>query len=516
MRRFCSCLWLGLALLLVQGAAVRSQVAPPAPASIAYRLLPDLAQHTLRVEMTIPVTAGQDHVDVQMPVWSPGDYHVMNHARYVADLHAYDDKTKEIPVTHPDENTWDIPTHGVHLVTIHYALPETPPGYFSENIELRENLAFLNGPAVYLYVVGHKEMPVSVSIVVHGAPPLKVEGALPWVEQTAGNETDIYAATAPDYDTLADSPIVLGDSQTMVTRSFKINDVDHEVVFFDHPERIRDPDAYLPMLQKVAEAEIKIMGVMPYKKYAFLFDVGGRGGGLEHLDCCRIAIFGGGSPRSVAPFVAHEFFHLWNVKRIRPNVLGPFDYIHPPITRNLWFCEGITEYYAHVATRRAGLMSDEEFLGHWRDMIEQFEEEPARRKVTADESSVRVWEAGNSTGYGISYYQKGELMGLLLDLKIRQVTQNARSLDDVMRYLFEKCNPPKPGYAEDDLRAAINTVAGEDLTGFYDLLARSTQELPYAQCLGYAGLDTQLRPLAKTTPAQIALRKSWITGEPAH
>ncbi len=252
------------------------------------------------------------------------------------------------------------------------------------------------------------------------------------------------------------------------------------------------------------------MGGTPYSRYAFLFDVNGQGGGLEHLNCCRIAIRSRGNLRRLAPLAAHEFFHLWNIKRIRPAVLGPFDYIRPPKTRNLWFAEGVTEYYAYIATRRAGLMSEEEFLNHWRFAILGMMRNPARSRVTADDASLRVWETGDSQGFGgLSYYDKGELIGLCLDLKIRQVTKNVKSLDDVMRTLMLKHNPPLPGYGEDELREVISKVAGQDLSDFYDLLARSTKEMPFAECLSYAGLDANSRPLPEASPAQIALRKSW-------
>src|SRR5205807_2272699 len=132
---------------------------------------------------------------------------------------------------------------------------------------------------------------------------------------------------------------------------------------------VREIDAYPEILRRVVEAEARIMGGLPAQDYTFFVDVGGRGGGLEHLNSCRIALPLEVSARDSAAFFAHEFFHLWNVKRIRPRSLGPFDYIHPPQTRNLWFAEGVTEYYAHVAVRRAGLASEPEFLSHWRYVI---------------------------------------------------------------------------------------------------------------------------------------------------
>ena len=250
------------------------------------------------------------------------------------------------------------------------------------------------------------------------------------------------------------------------------------------------------------------MGSLPYSQYVFFFDVGGRGGGLEHLNGTRMAI-GGQGAKAIANFAAHEYFHLWNVKRIRPKVLGPFDYVNPPKTRNLWFSEGVTDYYASVCVRRSDLISEEGFYNRWGNAIQSYLRAPNYRKTSADESSLRVWEAGNSSGYGISYYFKGLMIGLCLDLKIRYTTQNKKSLDDVMRELMRRTNPPKPGFGEDEIREVVNLVAGQDLTDFYNLLARSTDEMPFAECMGYAGLDAHGKPLENTSPEQVALRKEW-------
>ena len=177
---------------------------------------------------------------------------------------------------------------------------------------------------------------------------------------------------------------------------------------------------------------------------------------------------------------------------------------------NLWFAEGVTEYYAQVAVRRAGLEDQAAFYRHWQSVIARMQANPARRRVSAEEASLRVWESGNSQGYGgLSYYDKGELIGLCLDLKIRHVTVGAKSLDDVMRLLLQRHNPPKPGYGEDEIRATVSEVAGNDLSAFYDVLTRSTEEMPFSESLGYAGLDTSLRPLPNATPEQIALRERW-------
>ncbi len=494
----------------------RVRRAPKPPADlILYELTPVVNSEPRKVQvaMHFAVAGNPDTLTLQMPVWSPGDYHYQDHGKAVENLQVVDDDpddNRALPVTHSDPNNWQIQVGGAEQITVTYTLPETKPGFFSENVQLRPKQAFFNGPATYLYIAGRKNTPSTVAL--HLPATWQVETALP---KAATQSADIPAFAAPDYDTLADSPIVAAAPDAITVREFTVNDIPHKAVYFGKIDAIKDFDAFTPMLKKVVQAETKIMGGVPYKRYDFLFEAGGRGGGLEHLNSARLSLFPGITPAQYAPFVAHEFFHLWNVKRIRPRSLGPFDYINPPRTRNLWFAEGVTEYYAHVATRRAGLTSEENFLAHWKRAIASLERNPAHAKVTADDASLKVWDAGNSDGFGgLSYYQKGELIGLCLDLKIRGLTAGKKSLDDVMRLLMQRHAPPKRGYEEDELRDVVSEVAGQDLSAFYDLLARSTKEMLFAECLAYAGLDADLKPLPDATPAQLALRKSW-SGESA-
>jgi predicted metalloprotease with PDZ domain len=514
--------WLLVCLLLLNLSGARPlasarltapHVLPPTD-RIAYDLTPLLSMSPRRLQVTMRflVPSGTGPLDVQMPVWSPGDYHIQNHARYVQNLRAWagsPDAAHSLTVTHPDANTWEMQPAGAAWVTLTYLLSDPPPGLFCENVRLQAARAFVNGPAAYLYLVGHKEAPVVLTV--HLPQGWHVETPL----QPMSAEAETASFVAPDYDTLADAPVLMADPDAMLLRTFACNGVTHHIVFYGGPLDTDEAAALPPLLQRIVQAETQIMGSTPYPRYTFFYNTDGRGAGLEHSNACVIELWPHVAPHDIALLTAHEFFHLWNVKRIRPRVLGPFDYIHPPHTRNLWFAEGITEYYAHIACLRAGLISADEFLQHYRDKIEEMQRNPARLRVTADEASLRVWESGNSQGYGgLSYYDKGELIGLCLDLKIRQVTANQRSLDDVMRTLMARYSPPRPGYGEEDLRAAISAVAEQDLSAFYDRLARSTQELPYAACLADAGLDSYLAPRLDATPAQRELRTHWLAPDP--
>ena len=473
----------------------------------------DLNPPRIVVNLRTEVPVGESSVTVQMPVWSPGDYHVQNHGKYVQDFRADglsgSNQTGELRVSHPDQNTWRVGSGGARSVLVTYSVPQTPKGIFSDNVTVAPHYGFVNGPSAFAYVVGRKASPARLFVYLPSG--WHAEMPLPEVEAAGAKAEAAYSAD--DYDTLADSPLVMGDAEGLMVRRFKVDAVAQRAVFFHTPITSERADAFVPMLMKVAAAENKIMGGPPYNRYDFLFDVGGEGGGLEHLNSARLLLWPGGQPRGIEAFVAHEFFHLWNVKRIRPLALGPFDYVNPPKTRSLWFAEGVTEYYAHVAVRRAGITDEEAFYSHWKRAIGRMQTNPASKRITAEEASLRVWESGSSQGFGgLSYYDKGELIGLCMDLKIRNATGGKKSLDDVMRLLLDRHNPPKPGYGENEIRSVVSEVAKTDLSAFYDLLARSTDAMPFAECLGYVGLDTAMRPLANASPEQSALRNGWSSG----
>ena len=449
---------------------------------------------------------------LQMPVWSPGDYHVQNHAKYVQQFTASEDLAKPLSFEHPDQNTWSIQTGGKDVVVAAYDIPNVGPGYFSENAKVTDKFAFYNGPAVYMYVEGHKADPVRLSVVLAGG----WKDALAALDRgvTMVENSTIVSFTAADYDTLADSPVLAGDFEK---REFTAAGRKHTLAFFRNQAGM-DFDSYVPVVRKFVEEENRLMGGPPYKQYVFFFDVGGPGGGLEHLNGTRIAIGKNMPARFLAGTGAHEFFHCWNVKRIRPEVLGPFDYINPPKTRNLWFSEGVTSYYGDLSCCRAGLTSQEDYLGGLGRTIAFFNQRMAKVSITVDDSSYRVWEANNSSGYGgVNYYLKGELIGLCLDLKIRGLTQNRKSLDDFMRDMIARYGLPKPGFPEDGIRDAVILAGGPEMGPFYDRLCRTTEAMPFAECLQYAGLalDEQgkIQGIPNVSVLETSLQKSWLTGK---
>jgi predicted metalloprotease with PDZ domain len=253
-----------------------------------------------------------------------------------------------------------------------------------------------------------------------------------------------------------------------------------------------DPEALIRSLTKVSEAGIGIMGHAPFKRYYYIIHMaeGNFGGGLEHRSSTVLNVSGnvGKQPHPWAWLSAHEFFHLYNVKRIRPDVLGPFDYQNKVRTPSLWFAEGVTEYYAQVILRKSGITTPEDFLGWMSGEIANLQRNPARLKISAEEASRRGWEGGSFGFGGLSYYQKGSLLGLYFDIRIRAATANRKSLDDVMRRLDEEYGKKNVGYPEDGILKALTAVGGVDFSPEYDRLVRRTEEIPWEETLRAAGL----------------------------
>ncbi len=482
---------------------------------VVYRLKPipktATAAGTTEMRITLTDLPAEGPIRLQMPAWSPGDYSIQNHAQYVSAFTAEDEAGSAIVVAHPDANTWLFTPGSAKSVVVTYALANSPPGNFSENVRVDEKWAFYNGPATYLYVVGFKDTPAKLEI----EPPVgwpKVVSALDTVVATPPT----VAFKAPDYDTLADTPLVVGDAET---RTFLVDGKSHIIAFF-HDHAGSDYGAYTATFKSFIEQHRKVMGPLPYSRYVFYIDVNGPGGALEHLNGTRLGLGKNQSAKAAASMASHEFFHLWNVKRLRPAVLGPFDYVKPPSTANLWFCEGVTSYYGDLALVRAKISSPRDYVAGLSQKITRLQRTPARETITLDESSRKVFQARGSSGFGgLDYYLKGELVGLCLDLKIRGLTRGSATLDHVMRYMLEKYGLPKSGFPEDAIREACIAIGGDSMGAEYDIMCRTTDELPYEECLAAVGLilrepsrgrfEIVENPMANSLA--IAVREHWLS-----
>ena len=429
-----------------------------------------------------------------MPAWSPGDYRIVDYGRHVKDV-KFSLKGKNVSHSHPSTNLWVAEGPADAVV---YRVSTQRAGIFSENFRLSADEAFVHGPAVFGYFEGHKTEPQTLSIDPYPRDGAKVAIALPTSKP--------YTFTAGNYDILVDSPFVVGTS--VRAADFVVGGKNHQVAAFGPNGMQANPASYVGVLQRIITEAQKIFGELPYNKYVFLMDFGGDGGGLEHADSARLSMWIGGA-EDAAGFLAHEYFHAFNVKRIRSRPLGPFDYSKPAITGALWWLEGVTDYYAEVLVVRAGLKPRESAMRSLSTELRAFNRDADRLLVSADESSRRVWEAKNSSGFGINYYTKGKLIGWILDLAIRGETKGTKSLDDVVRALYAETKGDKPGFPENRIRELCVQIGGERLGPIYDDCVLKPVELPIASVLGNLGMELVDGIVRDAPTAKNAVGASW-------
>jgi predicted metalloprotease with PDZ domain len=324
---------------------------------------------------------------------------------------------------------------------------------------------------------------------------------------------------APDFEMLADSPILAGN---LGIEEFTVDGKVHQVVSagevgtWDATQAAQD-------LQKIVTEARRFWGFeLPYRKYAFLLLFRPGGGGLEHKDSALVTSSPtmGGSPdayRRWLGLMSHEYFHAFNVKRLRPVELGPFDFEHAPTTTSLWLSEGVTSYYGGLMVRRSRVGDDAAQLASLSSQIGQLQTSPGRLLQTLEQSSAEVWSNSlsgvNAAPTTVSYYGKGLIVGFLLDAHIRHVTDDQKSFDDVMRLAYKRFSGER-GFTADEFRAAAETVAGVDLKEWFQKALASTEELDYAEALDWFGLSLSnewkldLRPEA--SPTARAHLRSWL------
>lgn len=444
--------------------------------NIRYTLsLPDPNSHLIHVRMRATGIPGSS-ADFVMPAWTPGSYKVRDYAKNVQDFSAGRHGWRKV-----DKSRWRVEAGGD--VTIEYDVWAFELSVQSSHVD--SDHAFLNGASVFFYVDGHKDAAVEVD----------VRAPKGW-KIASGLERRGSTLHAPDYDILVDSPIEIG---TFEQHTFKVGGVSHHLVI--HGEGNYDPKRLVDDVRRIVETEVKILRHVPYPHYTFiLHNTSERGGGLEHLNSTALQY----SPQGYKPrekyenfleLVAHEFFHLWNVKRIRPDRLGPFDYEREVYTTLLWVMEGFTSYYDTLVPCRAKLFTPEKYFKKMADRIQKYQEKPGRKRQSLAASSFDTWikfyqPNENSTNCQMSYYEKGELVGMCLDLEIRHRTANRKSLDDVMRLLYRDYGRENRGFPEGEFKRACERVGG-NLDRFFADLVDGVAEVPWNKYLGYAGVKLE-------------------------
>lgn len=458
--------------------------------------LDDPYQNTLSLEYTLHDVSSHT-LTIAIPTWTPGWYQIMPFSQGISDLQAEGERGERLSVQPVNHYSWRVETAGSQRVRLRYRVRASDEGLGFFGVAMGEHHAYINGAATFVYEMDSKKVPHEVRFQLPTG--WQVATAMDFVAQSErrpfGDKDDTFVA--PNYDELIDSPIQMGRFEV---RDFRARGVPMRVVFASESGNILcNMERVATDFQRIAEVGMDLFGGAPFKRYLFLVHLSGRGfgGGLEHLNSTVLNV-PDRRDLNINGLAAHEYFHAWNVKRIRPKVLGPFDYTQPVRTKALWWCEGVTDYYASVLLVRAGLIGDRAF---WQDMereMQTLENNPARERVSAEEASWNVWE-GNGMGYGgLSYYNKGKVVGFLLDVYIRGVTGNRKSLDDVMRFLMERYAYPLPGFEEDGILQAINRVIARDVSDLYRRMVQSTEPLPYDEILPYAGFRLERRSTSST------------------
>lgn len=476
---------------LFAGAPLGAQALEP----IRYTLrFPAPHTHYVEVEAAIP-TGGRD-VDVYMATWTPGSYLIREYQRNVEAVSA-SAGTRALTVAKTTKNRWHITAGGAASVTLRYKV-------YSREMTVRNNwveaaFAMINGAPTFVTLVERSARPHEVRIELPSAWK-KIETPL---EPVAGS-ANTYRADS--FDTLVDSPIIIGNP---LTREFTIDGKRH-VVLFEGDTALIDADKASADVQKIVNAAKGVMGSLVYPHYHFLTMVVEQGGGLEHKNgylgmTGRFATRTHGAYMGFLSTLAHEFFHNWNVKRLRPIELGPFDYENENYVKTLWVAEGFTDYYADVLPKRAGITTKEEFLDSVSSQIEQVQTVPGRLVTPVNMASFDAWikqyrPDENLANTSINYYPKGAVIAFLLDAKIRKATNGARSLDNGMQLAMQRYSGDK-GYTPEQFYAVMSEVAGTDLRAWFAKAAESTDELDYTEALDYYGL--RFRPANSSGRAYI-------------
>jgi predicted metalloprotease with PDZ domain len=428
--------------------------------------------HIYDVEMAIKGIRDTS-LSVSMPAWSPGIYRIENYARNVQDFHAVNQRNQALKWEQTDKQTWRINKEASDEVSVRYQVYSTL---------LNDQMADVAPPATFMYVVGQKHVPCSVKYNAPGG----------WKTYTGlEKKGDRYQAS--DYDIFIDAPAFIGEFKVL---EFETGGAHHRLVF-SKPNVSMSAAQVTSDVQDIVETAMGIFGKLPYKEYTFMVKVQPQAtNSVEHLNSTRITVGENDfvtqmAYRQFLATVAHEFFHLWNIKRIRPAVLGPFDYTRETPTRLLWMSEGLTSYYGDLLLERAGIDQPSEYLSRMGGLIDSLQHAPGRKMMSAEEASWNAWfRSDNAENNTISYFTKGEIIGMLLDIEIRARTRNQKSLDDVMRYLMDTYANKGIGFSEDGFLKAVEVVAGSDFHEFYQAAVQSHQELDYNRYLRQAGLST--------------------------
>jgi predicted metalloprotease with PDZ domain len=484
-------IWL-IVLCLMMSSFV--QAAP----QIAYTVSMD-QPHTHYFDVQMKVNGyKKQFIDFKIPAWTPGSYLIREYARNVEAFTAKNNKGQALRWEKVNKNTWRVYSSSAEEVTVNYKV-------YSFEISVRTPFldathGYIQPAAVFMFVKELMDTPSTITV-----KPYKGWDQISSGLSAAGK--DKFVLKSPNYDVLVDSPIEVGNHKIF---EFSVQNIPHRVAMYG--EGNYDEKRLLADMKTIVEEVVSIFKEIPYEHYTFIVhNLQSGGGGLEHLNSTTLQTgrWNYGSEAGYSGFlslVAHEYFHLYNVKRIRPKALGPFDYENENYTTLLWMSEGVTSYYDDYLLRRVGFSSPDEYLYTATGNIGTVENAPGNKVQSAAESSFDAWikyyrPNENSSNTSISYYTKGAILGMLLDLEILNSSQGQKSFDDVLRFLYEEYyKKQKRGFTEGEMQSAVEKVAGKLMNDFFQKHVYGTEQINYDQYLGYVGLKLVNNSEGKNEP----------------
>ncbi|GGC07297.1 M61 family metallopeptidase [Dyadobacter sediminis] len=442
------------------------------------------ATHTFHVTLRCnPET--EDSILLKMPDWTPGYYQLMDYASAIQNFSAKDAEGNDLSWKRSGKTGWSVPTRKVKELHVEYDVKTSRK--FVATSYLDEEHGYITPAGVFMYVSGKINTPAEIEI-----RPFKTWNRIATGLDSVSNK--IFTYTAPDFDILYDSPMLIGNLQELPP--FYVKGIPHRFIGYKMGDF--DSKKLMSDIQKIVENASALIGDIPYKHYTFIA-IGPGQGGIEHLNSTTISFSGDLLDKrgwaGMLGFITHEYFHHYNVKRIRPVELGPFDYDRGSKTNSLWVSEGLTVYYEPIIMRESGLITKEGMLEFFRTHIINVENQPSRLFQTLAQASAETWSdgpfgrTGDEVNKTISYYQKGPVIGLLFDFAIRHETQNRKSLDDVMRQLYNDYYKNKNrGFTESELKKTIEETAGKPLDELFSYIY-TTAGPDYKKYFSYAGLE---------------------------
>lgn len=465
-------------------------------ASIQYRVsTPEPHTHYAEVSMTI-TNYKKEYIDFKLPTWAPGSYLIREFSRFVEDFKAEYSRT-DLKTEQISKNTWRVYTNNQASVTVKYKV-------YAYELSVRTSFvddshAYFNGTSLFMYVDDLKQKDGKVQFVPH-ANFKNIATALP-------KGSDKWNYTFPNYDILVDSPIEIGNHKEF---EFTAAGTLHKVAMYG--EGNFDIKKLKTDMAKVCEEATNVFGVNPNKEYTFIIhNLTNGSGGLEHLSSTTLQVnrwtYDEANYEGFLSLVAHEYFHLWNVKRVRPMALGPFDYENENYTNLLWVMEGFTSYYENLILYRAGIITADDLINKMKGKIGYVETSPGGKVQSATDASFNAWikayrpheNSGNTT---VSYYSKGATLALILEFEIINNTKGEKSLDDVMQLLYnEYFIKQKRGFTDAEFQQAVEKIAGKSLADFFENNVSKPETVDYATRFNYVGLDFKPLTTKGTSPS---------------